>query len=285
MRYQFLRFPEGKVKALTFSYDDGMKQDVRLADMLTRYGLKGTFNLNSELFRQGSGMSQTDIEEHILRHGHEVAIHGSFHRAEGALRPIEGIREVLECRMELEQRYGRIIRGMAYPDSGIRMLHNGADYDKIKTYLQELDVAYARTLGGDNDAFMLPTDWHQWMPTARHDNPNIMTYIQEFLNLKIEPGSYGSRRYPRLFYIWGHSFEFDRNDNWEHMEQICQKFAQAEDIWFATNMEIYDYVQAYQSLVYSADGKQVYNPTLFAVWFEIDGRLYTIRSGETLRIS
>jgi hypothetical protein len=63
----------------------------------------------------------------------------------------------------------------------------------------------------------------------------------------------------RLFYIWGHSFEFDRNDNWQHLEDICGVLANKEDIWYATNIEIYEYVKAYDALVYSADGKRVYN--------------------------
>lgn len=37
------------MKAVTFSYDDGVTQDIRLVEILNRYGLKATFNLNSEL--------------------------------------------------------------------------------------------------------------------------------------------------------------------------------------------------------------------------------------------
>lgn len=283
MRYQFMMFPDGKSKALTFSYDDGLKQDIRLAKLFTQYGMKATFNLNSELCRQVSGLSKQEVEDYLLQPGHEIAVHGSFHRAEGGLRPIEGIREVLECRMELEQRYGRIIRGMAYPDFGIRQFYNGATYAGVKAYLQELDIAYARTLGSDNDGFLLPTDWHQWMPTAHHNNPQIMTYIDTFLKLNVSEEVI-KRQYPRLFYIWGHSHEFDRHDNWDRIENICKAFTGAQDVWFATNIEIYDYVQAYQSLVYSADGKIVYNPTLKTIWFVADGTPYTIHSGETLHI-
>ena len=283
MRYQFMMFPDGKSKALTFSYDDGFKQDIRLAKLFTQYGMKATFNLNSELCRQVSGLSKQEVEDYLLQPGHEIAVHGSFHRAEGALRPIEGIREVLECRMELEQRYGRIIRGMAYPDFGIRQFYNGATYAGVKAYLQELDIAYARTLGSDNDGFLLPTDYHQWMPTAHHNNPQIMTYIDTFLKLNVSEEVI-KRQYPRLFYIWGHSHEFDRHDNWDRIENICKAFTGAQDVWFATNIEIYDYVQAYQSLVYSADGKIVYNPTLKTIWFVADGTPYTIHSGETLHI-
>ena len=49
-------------------------------------------------------------------------------------------------------------------------------------------------------------------------------------------------------------------------------------------MEIYNYVNAYKSLEYSADGKIIYNPTLYTIWFEIDGEPYSIKSNETLHI-
>ena len=46
----FMRFPGGRAKALTLSYDDGVVQDIRLIDIMRRHGLKGTFNINSECY-------------------------------------------------------------------------------------------------------------------------------------------------------------------------------------------------------------------------------------------
>ena len=40
----------GKKKAITFSFDDGVTQDIRVIKILNQYGLKGTFNLNSGFF-------------------------------------------------------------------------------------------------------------------------------------------------------------------------------------------------------------------------------------------
>ena len=282
MRYQFMRFPEGRAKALTFSYDDGCRDDIRMADTLTKYGLKGTFNINGDKFQPQ--LSKEEIEEHILGKGHEVAVHGEYHRANGSLRAIEGITEVLKCRLDLEKKFGRIIRGMAYPDTGVTRFCNGANYDKIKQYLTDLDIAYSRTLGGDNDSFDMPTDWHKWMPTMHHNNPKAMEYLDKFISMDLSTNIYYAVRHPKLFYIWGHSFEFSNNNNWEILDAICQKVSGREDIWFATNIEIYDYVKAYESLVYSADGNMIYNPTLKTVWFDGDGQLYKIESGETLII-
>lgn len=284
MRYQFLRFPEGKAKAVTLSYDDGCQDDLRFSDTISSYGLKCTFNLNSAALRGEKALSKETVTEHFLNRGHEIAVHGSFHRAEGTLRPIEGIQDVLNCRLELEQTYGRIIRGMAYPDSGITRMSNGASYAAIKQYLTELDIAYARSLADDNDGFMLPTDWHHWIPTAHHTNPHLMEWIEKFVALDIS-SLYRANHYPRLFYIWGHAYEFERNNNWELLDEIGEKLGGKEDIWYATNMELYEYVTAYQSLVYSADGTRIYNPTLLNLWFERDGTLYNIQPGQTLEVT
>lgn len=283
MKSVFMRYPSGKAKAVTFSYDDGAPQDKRLVEIFDKYHIKATFNFNNER-RRKFNFSKEEIQEYFLSKGHEIAVHGADHRANGNLRAIEGIRDVLDCRLELEERCGSIIRGMAYPDSGITLMGNFGSYEQIKNYLSELDIAYARTLGGDNDSFLLPQDFHAWMPTAHHNNPKILEYIDKFLQLDISPKVYHARRVPRLFYIWGHSYEFDRNDNWEHIEEICEKLANNDEIWYATNIEIYDYVQAYKSLRYSANGQMVYNPTLFTIWLDVDSKLYKINPDETICI-
>jgi peptidoglycan/xylan/chitin deacetylase (PgdA/CDA1 family) len=145
-----MRYPSGKAKAVTFSYDDGVVQDKRLAEIFDRYGMKGTFNFNCT-YRRTFNYTKEEIQELFLSKGHEIAVHGEHHRANGNTRPIEGIIDVLNCRLELEERCDRIIRGMAYPDTGITLMGNFGSYEKIKNYLVELDIAYARTLGGDND--------------------------------------------------------------------------------------------------------------------------------------
>ena len=128
MRSVFMRYPGGKAKAVTFSYDDGVAQDKRLAKIFCKYGMKATFNFNSENMRSVN-FSKDEIKEYFLSKGHEIAIHGANHRANGNLRAIEGIRDVLDCRLELEERCDCIIRGMAYPDTGITLMGNFGNYE------------------------------------------------------------------------------------------------------------------------------------------------------------
>ena len=281
MRYKFLRFPGGKPKAVTFSYDDGVREDIQLVEIINRHGIKCTFNLNNDIMRGENNFTDEEIKKYFLSNGHEVAVHGSMHRALGNVSAIDGIRDVLECRLELEKKTGKIIKGMAYPDTGITVFVNNASYESIKNYLKDLGIVYSRTLGGDNNSFQLPQDWYAWMPTAHHNNPQIMEYIDEFVNMDLSTKTYCARRQPRLFYMWGHSYEFRNADNWEHLEEICAKLGGKDDTWYATNMEIHDYVEAYNSLVYSADGRKVYNPTLVRIWVDVDGVLYDIAPGET----
>ena len=153
----------------------------------------------------------------------------------------------------------------------------------MRNYLCELDITYSRTLGGDNNNFNLPDDWYAWMPTVHHNNPKFFDWFDEFLTVDVD-NEYCARRYPRLFYIWVHSYEFDSNNNWERLERICEKISGHSEIWYATNGEIREYVRAYDSLVFSASGTVVYNPTVTTVWFNVDGKNYCIKAGETLSI-
>lgn len=283
IRYQMMRFPEGRGKAVTFSYDDGHRTDLRLADKFTEYGMKATFNLNGGEGKFGQYITPAEVKEHMLSKGHEIAVHGACHRAPGKHRPIQGIKDVLDNRLYLEEIYDTIIRGMAYPDKGVRAILDFTSYKTIKEYLTNLDIVYSRTLGGDNDSFDLPVDWHQWMPTAHHTNPEIFNYIDKFLEWNVSE-RYVSVRDSKLFYIWGHSVEFERNDNWDLVDKICGKLGGHEDVWYATNIEIYDYVKAYNSLVYSADATRIYNPTLYTIWFETNSVLYSVKPGETIKI-
>ena len=88
----YMRFPGGKKKALTFSYDDGVEQDIRLMEILNRNGLKATFNINGCRFEQDEytyeegrihrpmGRKQAlEVYGGELGKNHEIAIHSYSH--------------------------------------------------------------------------------------------------------------------------------------------------------------------------------------------------------------
>ena len=286
MRYKFMRFPGGRMKAVTLSYDDGIRADLKLCDVLKKYGLKCTFNINTSTFGRTDRpdkLSPAEIKEHILDAGHEVAVHGEQHIAPGIAEPVRAITDVLNCRLTLEKEFGMIIRGMAYPDSGISRIHANNNCENIFSYLKNLGIVYSRTLSGDNNTFMMPNNFYAWMPTAHHKNPKLMEWAREFVEL--EPHKIITRRYPRLFYLWGHSYEFDQNlpdNNWGIIEEFAEFMGNREDIWYATNIEIYDYIQAYNQLIFSMDYTKVYNPTCTTLYFKTAKGEYQVKPGETV---
>lgn len=174
---------------------------------------------------------------------------------------------MLDDRKILEQATGKIINGMAYPfgtyDSGVVRV------------LRSLGIVYSRTVRSTGN-FSLPDDFLEWHPTCHH-RENIAELGKKFL----------SGGYPlSLFYVWGHSYEFDRQDNWNIMEDFCAQMAGQDNIWYAANMEIYEYIAALRSLVTSADGRIVRNPSALSVWIRTaDGRALEVKSGQILAIS
>ncbi len=287
MRYRFLRFPEGKEKALTLSYDDGCRYDQKLIETANRYGLKVTLNINSDFLGTDEWhLSGNELKELVQSGGHEIAVHGARHIANGNVSAVDGIRDVLECRQSLENAFDTIIRGMAYPDTGIRQLPAGVTKTEIKSYLKALGIAYSRSLAGDNDSFELPEDFHEWIPTAHHNNPELMNWLNKFISAEMP--DYEAIRTPKLFYLWGHSYEFENNKNWDLLENFCKTAGGREDIWYATNIEICDYINAYRSLIFNVDNTKVYNPTDQEIWFEWsdNGRIQTVsvKPGQIVRL-
>ena len=269
-----IRFPEGRDKALTLSYDDGVVQDIRLVELLNKYGIKATFNINSGCFpdKDATGdrhLSADQVKKLYLPTGHEVAVHSLTHPFLDQLPLAGALSEVIEDRRNLERLTGSIIRGMAYPF--------GTYNDALIEGLKSAGIAYSRTVQCTH-RFSLPTDWLRMSTTCHHDDPELWSLVEAFLGDALCPYDTDVK----LFYLWGHSYEFDRGDGWARIEQFAQAMGNREDIWYATNIEVYDYVQAYKRLIVSVDGRRIYNPSCRAVWIVHDRHTYRIAPDETI---
>lgn len=268
---KFMRFPQGKCKAVTFSYDDGVSADKKLLALFKKYGFKGTFNLNSELFSAQRWHGRMDEEETFATFancGQEIAVHGARHTFLNKVPLPEAIKEITDCREYLERKFSRIVRGMAYA-------YNGCTQE-LCDILPSLGIDYARTTESTH-AFSLPKNWLKWNPTCKHSDNELFGLAEKFVSGS--PAGEMKAREPWLFYIWGHSFEFDDDGNWDIMERLGEKLGGREDVWFATNGEISDYCKAYSSLFYSFDGERAHNPSALDVWVELRGKIYKIPSG------
>ena len=270
-----MRFPKGKSKALTLSYDDGVRQDKRLIDIMKKNGLKGTFNINSGLYAQegensGNRMTKSEAYELYSNSGMEIAVHSLTHAFLEQLPENLCTYEVLQDRKNLEADFGGIIRGMAYPF--------GTTSDSVVASLKQCGIAYSRTTVS-TEKFEIPTDWLRLSATCHHRNPRLMELAHNFVDNEFS-------RAPGLFYLWGHSYEFDNevpNNNWGVIEEFAEFIGNRGDIWYATNIEVYDYIDAYKRLIFSMDYSTVYNPSCTEVYFETNKGKYSVKPEETIR--
>lgn len=272
---KYMRFPEGRSKALTFSYDDGVEADKRLVEILNRHGLKGTFNLNSSLFdcKEWHGrMDEEQTYKTFCDGPHEVAMHGARHVFLDKVPLPEAVNELVQNRIYLEKKFDRIVRGMAYAYNSYS--------DEILNILPKLGIVYARTTDSTH-CFDVPQNFLKWNPTCHHSDPTLLELAEKFI--WHSPEEQIKHREPWLFCVWGHSYEFDDNDNWGIIENFADKVGGREDIWYATNMEIYRYVSAYRSLIFSMYGDTVCNPSAIPVWIELRGKVYRVDPAQTLR--
>ena len=268
--YNFLRFPGFLYKACTLSYDDGVVEDERLVEIMRRYGLKGTFNINSKNLDGAGGRCLTAEQlKKIYGDDMEVALHGYNHFSLALVKSDLAIRDVVADRDNLERTFGRIIRGMAYA--------NGSVNDDVVAMLRMAGVVYSRTVKSTN-AFDLPEEWLTLHPTCHHKAQNLFELVEKF----IAPPENPRRIKPQLFYLWGHSYEFPMHNNWDVIEKFGQIMSEQNDIWHATNMEIYNYVKAFESLVFSSDFTMVHNPTATDVYLYVRNKNVLVKSGETV---
>lgn len=227
----------GKNKAITFSYDDGVTQDIRLINIFNKYNLKATFNINSELLGkegelliEGFNINHTKNNPEDVKHiyeGHEVAVHTLTHPNLIVKDDDEILRQVEQDRLNLSELVGYEVRGMAYPCGAPNCNDHVAEVIKSKTCIE-----YARTVDVTK-SFEPYNDLYQYKGTLYHheDWDCLFKMGKEFLELKTDT--------PKVFYIWGHSYEFDiYPERWKQFEEFCEMISNRQDVFYGTNLEV-----------------------------------------------
>lgn len=276
-----MRFPEGKKKAVTLSYDDGVIQDIKLVEIFKKYGLKCTFNINTGTFsEEGAEIPEGQVTRRMTVNetynlykdsGHEVAVHTVTHGHLECMSPNIITKEILIDRENIEKMFGVITRGMAYPF--------GTYNENVLKCMESCGIAYSRTTYSTHD-FNIPDNWHTLNPTCHHADPQLNDLTERFISMNLRDNVDPSR----LFYLWGHSYEFAQQNNWDVIEDFAKTVGCRDDIWYATNIEVYDYVKAYEGLIFSCDMSYVKNPSFTNVWIMCDLGLVEIPAGQTVKI-
>ena len=224
-------------KALTFSYDDGVTQDIRLIEIFNKYGLKGTFNLNSgllgkkgELLRNGVYVNHEKVKPQDVKsiyEGHEVAVHTVTHPRLAEVTDEEIIRQVNEDREKLSELAGYEVKGMAYP-AGSR------DGRVVEVVKNNTGVKYARSTKVTYN-FDPSCDMFEYCGTLYHhdDWDRLFEIGEKFLNRKAET--------PQIMYVWGHAYEFDIfPERWKRFEEFCEMMSGRDDIFYGTNIGVFE---------------------------------------------
>ena len=260
-------FPGGKHKVLTMSYDDGKIYDRRLVALFNQYDIRGTFHINGNgLFGEMGPLPRIPFEEiKELYKGHEVSCHTYTHPTIERCPLSQVVQQVIEDRKALEAACGYPVRGMSYP--------NGSYSREIMQMLPACGIEYSRVVGNTDD-FGFPENYLEWKSTCHHSH-NLMENAERFAELH-------KTQYLYMMYVWGHSYEFGEDEEeWEKMEKFCEYIGGRDDIWYAANIEIVDYMNAAQNLKFSAAGDMVYNPNAVPVFISVDGDCKKIEPGET----
>ena len=227
----------GKYKAITFSFDDGVTQDVKAIEILNKYGLKATFNINSSLLglpgKLGKGeniINHNKIKASMVKEvykGHEVAVHTLTHPNLTTLDEETIIRQVEEDRLKLSELCGYEVVGMAYPCGGVNN-----DERVAKIIKENTGVKYSRTITSTYN-FNLQDNLHRFNPTIYYIEDNLFELADKFIHLK--------NNAPQILYIWGHTYEMDNPDlsiTWEKFDELCNMIGRHKDVFYGTNKEV-----------------------------------------------
>ena len=226
-------------KIVTFSFDDGVTQDRRLIALLKKYGLKCTFNLNSQLLGKEGRVPLADGS--LTRHdkiapgdvkevyaGFEVASHTRTHPMLTQCSPARIAEETIGDYLRLSELVGYPVRGFAYPGGY-------PNCDRLVTEVLRActSVVYARTIVSTYE-LSFPRDLLQWDPTLHILDPRTDELIDRFAAAKEDC----------LLYVWGHSYELDGPGGWDRAEAVFARIASLRGVTCMTNMEVCDWMKA-----------------------------------------
>ena len=197
-------------KIFLFSFDDGTIWDGRLVELLNKWGIRGTFNLNSGLEDfvwefEGKPVIRQKLSRTTEQYrGHEVASHSLHHPWLNSLTPPQLSREVGEDCEALKEIFGlgEIGFGVPFTACGEREIH------LIRKY-----VRYIR-LSEFSDSYALPRDEYHIPIHGLYNDPDIREKLRRFAESQEETA---------LFVMAGHSYELEYRDHWAYLEELLQE--------------------------------------------------------------
>ncbi len=206
------------MKIVSLSFDDGTVYDVRFIELLNKYNLRATLNLNSGLkdfvwYYGDTPIKRLDLMKvKDIYAGHEVASHSLTHPYFSSLTYEEIEKEVCKDIRNLTDIFGHRVNGFAFP------FHDQTE-ENIQSVSKCADLKYIRfSYLIDN---CTPADRYHIPINALYDDPDIYEKLSAFSHCAEENA---------LFVIAGHSYEFEVKDDWQKIEKLLSYLSETEEL-------------------------------------------------------
>ena len=210
-------------KIFLLSFDDGTLWDKRFVELLNRYNIPCSFNLNSGLEDfvwefDGKPVRRQKLADTVQQYqGHEVASHTLHHPWLNTLSPPQLRGEVQKDAEAIKAIFGleEIGFGVPFTACGEREINI---IRKFVRYIRLSEFA---------DRFDLPKDEYHIPIHALYNAPDIRERIAAFAESDL-PVS--------LFVMAGHTYEMEMLDHWQYIEDLLQ-YIKSFDFEIMTTMD------------------------------------------------
>ncbi|MDR3651529.1 MAG: polysaccharide deacetylase family protein [Paludibacter sp.] len=230
---------------ITTSWDDGYALDIRIAELLDKYNMKGTFYVpirNNE----NPVMNATLLND--IANKYEIGGHTVNHIYLNTLGKSEANYEISECKNILQNQLGKQIDAFCYPggkysqrdinlvkEAGFlfgrttRLLHTSLDLHpylmdtSIQAYNHSSSVLTAHCL---KNTFLFPIVQNYFFYKG---NKNFAKLTEILMSRIMTTGG--------LFHLWGHSWEIEKYGLWKEFEMVLEMLAFQQEIAYLTNTE------------------------------------------------
>ena len=234
-------------KYFTFSFDDGVTQDLAAIEIFKKHNFYGcTFFINTGLLGANwdyvgplygkPGVTHIRFTEEELKtgiyDGFDVAAHTLHHPSLSDYddTPEKITEEVGKDAENIKRIFGYSPVGMSYPYG-----ESKATGKTVKTILETTDIRYSRGVASTHD-FRLPDDFMFWRPTCSLTDDHTLELAEKFIRLKPDGDA--------LFYVWCHAYELDMYDTYGRLDTLIGLMSDADDIKCVTNTEFYNLFKA-----------------------------------------
>ena len=227
---------------VTTSWDDGHILDKKMATLLKKYNLRGTFYISPKdrEIDPGKRLSSKEIIE--MSKDFEIGAHTMTHPRLSRIKKEEAEKEIKGSKEYLEKLIGKRVNSFCYPGGNYRKIHT-KQVEKAGFVLARTIKTYKFKLGKNH--FEMPTGFHAYQHMrpwnfASYANYNPFKIIHYYFNWdELAKTVFDSvMRSGGVFHFWGHSWEIDNNNDWERLENVFKYISNRENVDYVINKDL-----------------------------------------------